>query len=213
MERNKIYNLYLELLEKYGEPEKYWPQWCTKRKSSKLKEEIVLEAILVQRTSWRNAEMAARNLKRSRLLSIKGIFKNKDSERLVSLVRPAGFYTTKPKRLVEFCRFICQNYSNWKNFCNEDFKTARIRLLEVYGIGPETADTILLFAADKPTFIIDEYTKRFARQNNLTKNLDYDYLKELFEKSLPEDMVLFQNYHVLIIAEQKQGKGVSMGIV
>lgn len=172
MEKNRIYNLYLELLEKYDEPVKYWPQWRAGSKPWKLKEEIALEAILVQRTSWRNAEMAAKNLKKSGLLSIKGIFKNEDFKRLVSLVRPAGFYATKPRRLMEFCRFIYQNYGSWQNFYKEGLRTAREKLLSVYGIGPETADTILLYAAEKPTFIIDEYTRRFVKSKDLAKNFD-----------------------------------------
>jgi len=211
--QNIVYGLYLELLKKYGNPVKYWPQWCAIKKSWKLKEEISLETILVQRTSWRNAEIASKNLKNTRLLSIRRIYENKDFQRLVSLVKPAGFYNTKPKRLVEFCRFICQNYGSWQNFCSEDLITAREKLLTVYGIGPETADTILLYAADEPTFIIDEYTRRFIKSKELAKNFDYYFLKDLFERNLPKDLGLFQGYHVLIIAEQKQGKGVSMGVI
>jgi endonuclease-3 related protein len=128
-------------------------------------------------------------------------------------VRPAGFYTTKPKRLVEFCRFIKENYSCWKNFCGENLKTAREKLLTLYGIGPETADTILLYAAEKPTFVVDEYTRRLVRVRNLAEKFDYDSLKNLFEKNLPPDPKLFQDFHALIIFEVKQGKNSRMGLI
>lgn len=213
MKKNKIFDLYLELRKKFGDPVKYWPQWCAGKKSLKLKEEIALEAILVQRTSWRNAEIASKNLKKVGLLSIRGILGNKDFEKLVSLVRPAGFYTTKPRRLMEFCRFISQNYNNWEKFIGEDQKIAREKLLKVYGIGPETADTILLYAAEKPTFVIDEYTRKFVKSKGLTKNLDDYSLKDLFEKSLPPDPKLFQNDHALIIFEVKDGKNIKMGMI
>lgn len=213
MKENSILNLYQKLLNKYGDPEKYWPQWCAGEKSLKLKEEIALEAILVQRTSWRNAEIASKNLKKAGLLSIEGILGNKDFEKLVSLIRPAGFYTTKPKRLVEFCRFIKENYDSWRNFCKEGLRIAREKLLGVYGIGPETADTILLYAAERPTFVIDEYTKRLVKARNLAQNDDYDFLKKFFEENLPSDPKLFQNFHALIIFEGKQGKNSHMGVI
>ena len=87
---------------------------------------------------------------------------------------------------------------------DEDIKILRNKLLQVYGIGPETADTILLYALDKPTFVIDEYTKRFVEKYKLsTENKTYDYPKEMFEDVLPKDVVLYQNYHVLIIVDAK----------
>lgn len=208
-----IYKLYLELLEKHGDPVKYWPQWCSRKKSWKLKEEIALEAILVQRTSWRNAEIAAKNLEKAGLLIIKKIVDNKDFQNLVSLVKPAGFYNTKPKRLVEFCQFIEENYGSWKNFCQEDLGIARQKLLSVYGIGEETADTILLYGAEKPSFVIDEYTRRMVKTKNLASKFDYDFLKKFFEENLPWDPRLFQDFHALIIIDQKAGKNSRMGVI
>jgi len=213
MERNKIYNLYLELLKKYGDPVKYWPQWCAKRKSLKLKEEIALEAILVQRTSWRNAEIASKNLKKGNLLSINALAKIDDFKKLVSLVKPAGFYNTKPRRLLGFSQFIQKDYGSWQNFCQEDLETVREKLLSCYGIGPETADTILLYATEKPTFVIDEYTKRFVKARNLASEFSYDFLKNFFEENLPKNVRLFQDFHALIIIDQKGGKYSSMGMI
>lgn len=213
MGRNKIFDLYLELRKKYGDPVEYWSQWCAKEKSLKLKEEIALEAILVQRTSWRNAEIASRNLKRENVLSIRGINRNEDLKKLERLVKPAGFYKTKPRRLVEFCRFIQENYGRWREFAKEKLKTARRKLLLVYGIGPETADTILLYAAEKPTFVVDEYTRRLVKVRNLAEKFDYDSLKNLFEKNLPANPQLFQDFHALIVIEGRSGKGAEMGVI
>lgn len=228
MGNKQILNLYDELLKKWGDSVIYWPEWCAKNKTIEQREIIAVGAILVQKTSWHNAEIALRNLKKASLLSIKaianivpkgsdlfdnGIQKVRPYCDYVSLVRVAGFYTTKPKRLVGFCRFIVERYGGWTNFMQQDKAVTREELLTLYGIGPETADTILLYACDQPTFVIDEYTKRFVKKNNLSEKLDYDYLKQLFEINLPKDYHLFQNFHALIVINEKQGKNSTMGII
>jgi len=204
---NKIYALYLNLLQKYGNPEKIWPQWCARKKTAKDRELIAIGAILTQRTSWRNAHLALENLKGENLLSFRNIAKLSNLEKLTDLIRPAGFYQTKPKRLYGLVSFIVQKYGNLNKFAEEDLGIARNKLLGLYGIGPETADTILLYALDKPSFVIDEYTKRFVAKNLSLKNKDYDSLKKLFENNLPKKIKVYQNYHTLIIVEQKGLKG------
>lgn len=199
----RIYKFYLHLSKKYPQPDKLWQVWCQKKKSVKLKEEIVIGAILTQRTNWRNVEQALVNLKKANLLSSEKISRLKNLEKLKNLIKPAGFYQTKSKRLYEFCRFLQLNYGSLINFTKEDLKTAREKLLNLYGIGPETADSILLYAMEKPTFVIDEYTKRFVKKNRLTKKFNYDYLKNLFEKNLPRSVELYQKYHALIVCEGK----------
>lgn len=203
MEINLIQDLYLSLLKKHGKPKKYWPQWCASKKTLKEREIIAIGAILTQRTSWRNAHLALLALKRRRMLSIKKIANLKDFPILVESLKPAGFYNTKPKRLFAFCSFITSNYGGLSNFMKEDTKVAREKLLEVYGIGPETADTILLYACDKPTFVIDEYTRRLAIREKLANDLKYNSLKKLFERSLTKDSRVYQNFHALIIITQK----------
>ena len=200
----RIYKFYLRLSKKYPRPPELWQVWCQKKKSAKLKEEIAIGAILTQRTNWRNVEQALANLKKTNILSLKKISRLKNLEKLKNLIKPAGFYQTKSKRLYEFCRFLQLNYGSLSNFTKEDLKTAREKLLALYGIGPETADSILLYALDKPTFVIDEYTRRFVKKNRLAKKFTYDYLKNLFEKNLPCDVELYQKYHALIVWEGKK---------
>lgn len=198
-----VHRLYLELLKKHGSPKDLWPEWCAKEKSLFLREIIALGAILTQRTSWRNADLALRNLKKEKLLSVKKISNLKKLNKLTKLIRPAGFYQTKPKRLYSFCSFITKQCGNLDRFRKKKLGQARRELLSIYGIGPETADTILLYALDKPSFIIDEYTKRFVEKNALTQKKKYDELKTFFERNLPKNVKAYQNFHALIIIEQK----------
>lgn len=198
---NKIYQLYLDLLEKYGSPEKYWQQWCKKEKTLRDREVIAIGAILTQRTSWRNAQIALENLKKVDLLSLQKIAELESCELLVPPVRVAGFYKTKPRRVWEFCKFI-EGFGDVVGFgayAEKDLRGVREKLLSLYGIGPETADTILLYALGRPSFVVDEYTKRLVKKENLATNFDYDYLKNLFEKSLPGSAKIYQDFHALII--------------
>ncbi len=211
--QNKIHNLYLKLYKKHGDPEKFWPQWCAKKKTSELRELVAIGAILTQRTSWHNADLALRNLKKEKLLSLKSIASLKGLDKLTELIKPAGFYQTKPKRLFGLASFIIDNYENLGNFSKENLIVARGKLLNLYGIGPETADTILLYAVDRPTFVIDEYTKRLVSGERLSNKLAYDHLKELFEISLPKKVEIYQNFHALIIVEQKGKRGSIMRVV
>lgn len=203
MASNKIHQLYLNLLYQHQSPEKIWPQWCSSKKTSKMREIIAIGAILTQRTSWRNADLALRNLKKASLLSLKKISELKNLSQLTELIRPAGFYKSKPKRLYDFCTFVIKNYGNLENFRKEDLQISRQELLSLKGIGPETADTILLYSLGKPSFVIDEYTKRLVKQKKLTDKFDYDDLKNLFEKNLPCDVKLYQKFHAFIIIAQK----------
>jgi len=213
MKKSKIYQIYLDLLQKYGSPEKYWPQWCKKSKTIRDREIIAIGAILTQRTSWHNAETAILNLKKTGLLSLKKISELQSSERLIPYVRVAGFYQSKPRRLFDLCTFVVKNYGNIENLLKDELKIIKEKLLSLYGIGPETADTILLYSLDKPSFVIDEYTKRLAKKEKLSENFDYDYLKNLFEKNLPADVKIYQDFHALIIFSQKEKNGWRMKTV
>lgn len=167
------------------------------------REAIIIGAILAQRTSWHNADIAIRNLQLHKLLSIKKIAGLKNLERLTSLIRPAGFYTTKPRRLYGLCSFIMKECGGVKTLMKKNVDAIRQQLLELYGIGPETADTILLYGLDKPSFIIDEYTKNFVQKYELARTGEYNALKRVFETCLPRSYQLFQNFHALIIIDQK----------
>ena len=213
MKKSKIYQIYLDLLQKYGSPEKYWPQWCKKSKTIRDREIIAIGAILTQRTNWHNAETAILNLKKTGLLSLKKISELQSSERLIPYVRVAGFYQSKPRRLFDLCTFVVKNYGNIENLLKDELKIIKEKLLSLYGIGPETADTILLYSLDKPSFVIDEYTKRLAKKEELAENFDYNCLENLFEKNLPADVKIYQDFHALIIFSQKEKSGWGMKIV
>ena len=268
MNKNKIYQLYSQLYEKHGDPAVFWPQWCAKNKTEATRELVAIGAILTQRTSWHNADLALENFKKENLLSLEKIAKvnyisraglsdprpatkggtplescfyspkakktsanpnffGKPSrpkgrgftERLkklnafTELIRPAGFYQSKPKRLFSLASFIVNNYGNLTGFMKEKLNVAREKLLGLYGIGPETADTILLYALDRPTFVIDAYTQKLVKKEKIAKNLEYNYLKQLFEENLPKDTILFQSFHTLIIVDQKGREGSMMRIV
>jgi len=203
MKVNKIRTLYKNLTATYGCPATYWPNWCAQRKSVHDREAIIIGAILTQRTSWYNADLAIKNLQAYKLLSIKKIAGLKNLERLTSLIRPAGFYTTKPRYLYGLCSFIIKECSGVKTLMKKNADAIRQQLLELYGIGQETADTILLYGLDKPSFIIDEYTKKFVRKYKLARTVKYNGLKRVFETCLPRSYQLFQNFHALIIIDQK----------
>jgi endonuclease-3 related protein len=207
---NKVYQLYRKLYQKHGSPRKFWPQWCATRKSLKTRETIAIGAILTQRTSWHNADLALRNLKKAGLLSLERIAKLTDFGQLGDLIRSAGFYQTKPQRLFDFCSFVMREYGSLKNFMKENLEVARERLLALGGIGPETADTILLYVLDKPSFVIDEYTKRLVKKRKLAIKFDYNCLKNLFEENLPRSFKVYQDFHALIIIEEKGRAGSAM---
>lgn len=201
---NKFYSLYLELMKKYGRVEKWWPQWCCPKKSLNLRQEIAIGAILTQQTNWHNVEKALANLEKTNLLSVEKIGRLKKLAKLENLIKPSGFYKIKAKRLHSFCSFIVNKYASFKKLMKQDLTILRQQLLAIYGIGPETADSILLYSLDKPSFVIDEYTKRLVKQKKLAKKLSYDYLKKLFEKNLPADVKLYQDFHALIVVDQKR---------
>jgi len=208
-----IHQLYLELLERHGGPERFWPQWCAAHKTPALRELIAIGAVLTQRTSWHNADLALRNLQKAGLLSLAAIAALPNLEKLTELIRPAGFYTTKPQRLFDFCSFVTCEYGSLEKLGQEELNVAREKLLALKGIGPETADTILLYALDQPTFVIDEYTKRLVKGRGLATKFGYDHLKGLFEEQVPREVAIYQNFHVLIIVAQKGEAGSIMKVV
>jgi len=202
---SRIYKLYLKLRKKHGQSSQYWPQWCSRRKTKRTRERIAIGAILTQRTSWHNADLAIQNLAKRNLFSVDKISKLKTPEKLIPLIRAAGFYQSKPKRLYDLCCFISQE-KGVNNLRKQGANALRQKLLSISGVGPETADTILLYSLGKPSFVIDEYTKRLVKSRGLSNNFNYNYLKNLFEKNLPKSVSLYQDFHALIIVEQKGEK-------
>jgi endonuclease-3 related protein len=193
--------LYFELLKRYADPGP-WPWFGSGKKSTK--EEIAIGAILTQNTNWRNVEKALDNLRKENLSSIAKIYAlgKKNPDQLKMLIKPSGYYNQKARRLFEFCRFIVEEYQELKNLFQD--KDAREKLLALWGIGEETTDTILLYAGNRPYFVIDAYTKRFVKAHDLTEATKYKELQEFFMKTLPQNVRLYQKYHALIV---RWGKG------
>ena len=205
MAKNKIFGLYQKLRKKYSHPKGQWILWCKRPKTNKEKEEVVIGAILTQRANWRNAELALANLKKAKINSLKDIHKLglKNKEGLALLIKPSGFYRQKADCLFGLAKFILENYGNLKKLGKTELVKLREELLNLKGIGPETADSILLYALEKPVFVIDEYTRRFVKKRLITANRDYQFLQALFEKNIKKDFRLYQDFHALIVIDGK----------
>ena len=197
-----LFERYQQLLREYGSPIEYWPQWCSVNKSTKEREKIIIGMILVQRTSWHNANIALKNLKKENLLSLDKISKLKNLGELTKFIRSAGFYQAKPKRLFDICTFVVAQ-GGVKKLMKRKVEDVRQQLLNIKGVGQETADTILLYALDKPVFVVDEYTRRWVEKNGLMKERDYTKLQQFFHNNLRPDLTIYQNFHTLIIVSQR----------
>lgn len=178
-------------------PQKWWPA------SSPF--EVAVGAILTQNTNWQNVEKAINNLKKNGLLNPKKL-KELDEKTLAILIKPAGYYNQKSKKLKEFIKFLWNNYGGkMENMEKEDPDTLREKLLSIKGIGKETADSILLYALNIPSFVVDTYTYRIMLRHGLiSEDVNYDELKELFEKNLEKDVKLFNEYHALLVKTGKE---------
>ena len=167
--------------------------------------EICVGAILTQNTNWQNVERAIQNLKRNRALNLRAIHE-REQDALAQLIRPAGYYNVKAKRLKAFVARITSHYqSSLDSFFQQDTQSARKELLDIRGIGPETADSILLYAGNHPTFVVDAYTKRiFARHRWVEESADYHQIKTLCETQLAnppqkDRLDYWQDYHAQIV--------------
>ena len=188
---NKLTTIYNLLFGHFG-PQHWWP--------GDTPFEIAVGAILTQNTNWGNVEKAVTNLKKENKLSVKALHAISRGE-LASLIRPAGYFNIKADRLKYFIDFLADQYNgSMKKMRSENLLPLRKKLLEVKGIGPETADSILLYALEKPVFVIDAYTKRILSRHKLvSEKAAYHDLQNTFYENLPQDMKLFNEYHALIV--------------
>lgn len=186
-----LLKIYKTLHNTFG-PQHWWP--------GETPFEITVGAILTQNTNWGNVEKAINNLKKNKSLSAKAIYKM-PVDRLAILIKPAGYYNIKAKRLKSFINFLMNDYlGSMSKMKKEDLDNLREKLLSINDIGPETADSILLYALDKPVFVIDAYTKRvLSRHNIMDNNKSYDEYQKLFHSSLKRDLKLFNEYHALFV--------------
>lgn len=184
--------IYKRLLKVFG-PQHWWP--------GETPFEVMVGAILTQNTNWGNVERAIKNLKAHHQLSPSALHKISAAE-LAPLIRPAGYFNVKAKRLKNFVEFLFKEYDGGlKKMAGEPLDKLRSKLLHVNGIGPETADSMLLYALEKPVFVVDAYTKRFLYRHNLIDKKDgYHQVQELFMSAFDHDVKMFNEYHALIVA-------------
>lgn len=166
--------------------------------------EVMVGAILTQNTAWANVEKAISALKDKKLLSPTALFQI-DEEILAGIIRPSGYYHVKAKRLKSLVRFIVDEYSgNIEIMCTEALLVLREKLLNVQGVGPETADSIILYACRKPVFIIDAYTQRILQRHRLIpKDADAPQIRTMFMNHLPHNPSLFNQFHALFVQTGK----------
>ena len=162
--------------------------------------EVIVGAILTQNTAWRNVEKAIANLKAGRLLSPRRL-RQLAVEDLAEYIRPAGYYNIKAKRLRHFLDFLFeQGRGDLAYLSTGSLDSRRHELLQVNGIGPETADSILLYAAHRPTFVVDAYTKRvLSRHQLLAEDAAYDEIRDFFMDVLDPEVPLFNEFHALLV--------------
>jgi endonuclease III related protein len=183
---------FYDALREYFGPQHWWP--------ARSPFEVMVGAVLTQNTNWTNVEKAIANLRREGLLAPRALY-DLPRERLAGLIRPAGYYNVKTARLSNLVAAIVEDSGgDLERFFEGSVWALRERLLAINGIGPETADSIILYAAKKPTFVIDAYTCRVAARHDLIyEPAAYDEVKALFEDSLPADAALFNEYHALLV--------------
>lgn len=192
---NRLKEVFDLLLEHYG-PRHWWP--------ADSPFEVCVGAILTQNTNWGNVEKAIVNLKREGVLSAEALWEM-DRERLAGLIRPSGFFNVKSVRLKEFLRFLLEGYGSLDAMFSGDWRVLREELIAVRGIGRETADSILLYAGGKPSFVVDAYTVRlFSRLGIVEVGQGYEEVRSLFMAALPSDSALFNEYHALIVEQCKR---------
>lgn len=192
----RINSIYKKLIKRYG-PQGWWPG------DSKL--ECILGAVLTQNTTWTNAEKAITNLKKEHLIGIKKLA-SLSTQILASLIRPSGYYNQKALKIKRLISFVVENYQgDLERMFEEETRELRGKLLTIKGIGPETADTILLYAGGVPIFVIDAYTYRILSRHGLVpEDTTYEEMQELFTDTLSEDTPLFNEYHALLVKVGKE---------
>ncbi|HRZ13952.1 MAG TPA: endonuclease III domain-containing protein [Candidatus Omnitrophota bacterium] len=180
------------LLYRYFGPQHWWP--------AETPFEVSVGAILTQNTSWVNVEKAIRRLREYRLLTPRRMFAVSD-KKLAAVIRPAGCYAVKARRLRHFLAFLGPDCgTGLRALAAVTTSTLRRQLLNVNGIGPETADSILLFALNKPLFVVDGYTRRiFARHDLIAVDAAYDRIQAFCMRGLPREAKLFNEYHALLV--------------
>ena len=192
-ELKKIYDL---LYDHFG-PQYWWSGGTTF--------EIIISAILTQNTNWTNVEKAIANLKAANAFSPVSMYEITQDD-LAQMIRPAGYFNIKAKRIKNFLNWLFENYDgSIEQLANVSTSMLREQLLSINGIGPETADSILLYGLEREIFVVDAYTSRIATRHGLIEpDHDYQQLQHLFETNLPTELKLFNEYHALLVRVGKE---------
>ncbi|HEY5702016.1 MAG TPA: endonuclease III domain-containing protein [Gammaproteobacteria bacterium] len=192
--QNQLEIVYARLLKAYG-PQHWWP--------ADDPFEVMVGAVLTQNTAWLNVEKAIKSLKQSIDISAEAILALADDE-LAALIRPSGYFNIKTRRLKNLCQWFLDE-GGFAELLSQDTGDLREALLSIKGIGPETADDILLYAFERPVFVIDLYTRRlFSRLGLVSGDEDYETLRHLFETAMPANVPIYNEYHALIVRHAKE---------
>lgn len=188
---NQLLLIHQTLLKFYG-PLNWWP--------GKSKLEIIIGAILTQNTNWQNVSKAITRMEEKGLIDVSALF-HIDIDSLGEIIRSSGYYNLKARRLKNFVEFLCHKYAgSIENLFSRDLKYLREELLQINGIGPETADSILLYAGEKPIFVVDAYTRRiFYRHKYFSFKESYEKIQHFFMTHLPEDYKLYNEFHAQVV--------------
>ncbi|MDH5545141.1 MAG: endonuclease III domain-containing protein [Gammaproteobacteria bacterium] len=194
MKRNlRFQQVYNELFAAYGK-QYWWP--------GETPFEVMVGAILTQNTAWINVEKAIANLKQADQLDPQSIV-DSEHDQLALWLQPSGYFNIKAKRLRNYCLWYL-DVGGYASLCNLDDTTLRKGLLSVNGVGPETADDIMLYAFERPWFVVDAYTKRlFSRLGLMEEDISYQEVQDLFHAHLNAEVALFNEYHALIVMHCK----------
>ena len=202
-----LLKIFDRLYSNFG-PQYWWPvggRYLGGPSDSSAAFEVMVGAILTQNTAWSNVEKAIENLRSSGCLTPEAV-RRLPTEKLANLLRPSGYFNIKAQRLKSFIKFLDQQYGGDVNrMLREEPHLLRQKLLAVNGIGPETADSILLYAGDFPWFVVDAYTKRILSRHGLVPDgVSYQGLQDFFMKNLPPDRTLYNEYHALMVRLGKE---------
>lgn len=194
--RTKLLEIYECLFDHYG-PQNWWP--------GDTPFEVVIGAILTQNTNWKNVAKAISNLKEGGYLEVGKLYRL-PKNKLASLIRPSGYFNIKADRIKSFLKFLVKDGGGKLELLfSGDLYEQRKKLLKIKGIGPETADSILLYAGNYPIFVVDAYTRRvFSRHEIISEELVYHEIQEIFMNNLPHGVQLFNEYHALIVKVGKE---------
>ncbi|MCI5164534.1 MAG: endonuclease III domain-containing protein [Candidatus Electrothrix sp. GM3_4] len=193
---DELEDIYRRMLEHFG-PQHWWP--------GETSFEVMVGAVLTQNTNWQNVEKALANLREAELLSLSALAAL-SVEELAEYIRPAGYYKIKAGRLHNLFTMIAKHWDNDLDYLLQQPTLAlREQLLSVKGIGPETADSMVLYAAGQPMFVVDTYTHRILiRHEIISEDYNYCQIQEMFMDNLNEDAALFNEYHALLVQVGKQ---------